>query len=335
MNEPQPLCPPGAGIPQVQPVVSFDFFMPHDHGVIAAAVASALDTYHQALGPDSGRLTTTWDADGEPSELTPADWEDLRERLRAAPADDFVDDLPKDSIWFDILTRRGFDANVRLTGGESDSNGYEFRYRSRLPWRNPNARMLSVLSIQVPLRFLEVQGATRLRELALELAGALPFSTGHAGLSFVSSRGFRKAIPLLKTELFRNPGWAVPTAGTAMDMGAHVDGIHWLNFLGPPLLETVGGIPALRSHLKHPETTVQELTGGRALISLGPAPLAGDTKLGETLPAYRELARFLEPWLLPFATCHTWDGYTEEETRHWWRRFLEAPPEPVSNPRDG
>ncbi|GMU02015.1 hypothetical protein KH5H1_61350 [Corallococcus caeni] len=93
--------------------------------------------------------------------------------------------------------------------------------------------------------------------------------------------------------------------------------------------------PWMLSPLKHPETTVQELTGGRALIRLGPAPLAGDTKLGETLPAYRELAGFLEPWLLPFTRSDTWDGYSEEETRHWWRRFLEPPPTPISDPRDG
>ncbi|WP_370452643.1 hypothetical protein, partial [Corallococcus sp. CA054B] len=59
--------PPGAGIPRVQPVVGFEFFMPHDHGVIAASIVRALDAYQQALGPDSGRLTTTWDADGDPS----------------------------------------------------------------------------------------------------------------------------------------------------------------------------------------------------------------------------------------------------------------------------
>nr|WP_255651919.1 type VI immunity family protein [Corallococcus sp. AS-1-12] len=309
--------------------------MPHDHGRIAASVVHALDVYLRTLGPDSGRLTTTWDADGDPSPLTPSVWEELRERLGAAPTDDFLDDLPRDSLWFDILTRRRFDANVRLTGDESDSSGYEFRYRSRLPWRNPSARMLSVLSVHVPLRFLEEQGASRLRELALELAGSLPFSTAHAGLSFASSRAFWKSLPLLKADLLRHPGWAVPAAGTSMDMGPQVDGIHWLNFLGPPLLETVGGLQALRSHLSHPETSVQELTGGRALISLGPAPLAGDTKLGETLPAYRELARFLEPWLLPFPHVNTWDGYTDEEARLWWRRFLEAPPEKVYDPRDG
>nr|WP_301340358.1 type VI immunity family protein [Corallococcus exercitus] len=309
--------------------------MPHDHGVIAASVACALDTYHAALGPDSGRLTTTWDADGEPSPLSNADWEDLRERLAAAPPDDFLDDLPQDSLWFNILTRRRFDANVRLTGDESDSSGYEFRYRSRLPWRNPNARMLSVLNAQVPLRFLEEQGPTRLRDLAINLAGNLPFSAAHVGLSFVSSRGFRRALPLLKEDLFRHPGWAVPSAGASMDMGPQVDGIHWLNFLGPPLLETVGGIQALRAHLRHPETTVQELTGGRALIRLGSAPLAGDTKRGETLPAYRELARFLEPWLLPSPPFTPFEGYTPEEMRHWWRRFLEPPPAPISDPRDG
>ncbi|WP_237726743.1 type VI immunity family protein [Corallococcus coralloides] len=241
--------------------------------------------------------------------------------------------MEQDSYWFRRLTKRGFDTWVLLKGGESDPSGYEFSFRSRLPWREPSSEY-SVLSVKVPMQYLEDQGPEKARELALSLAELLPFSTGHAGLSLSFTRGRSKLLPLLRDQLVQHPGWDVPREST-WGMGEGVDGIHWLNFLGPPLLETVGGIQALRSHLSHPETSVQELTGGRALISLGPAPLAGDTKLGETLPAYRELARFLEPWLLPFPHVNTWDGYTDEEARLWWRRFLEAPPEKISDPRDG
>jgi hypothetical protein len=39
------------------------------------------------------------------------------------------------------------------------------------------------------------------------------------------------------------------------------------------------------------------LEAERAVITLGPWPEAGDTEQGKVLPAYRELARVLEPWL--------------------------------------
>nr|WP_242588708.1 type VI immunity family protein [Corallococcus macrosporus] len=241
--------------------------------------------------------------------------------------------MEQDSFWFRTLTKRGFDTWVHLIGGESDPTGYEFSFRSRLPWREPSGEY-SVLSVKVPMQFLEDQGPEKAFELAQALAEPLPFSTGHAGLSLSFTRGRSRLLPLLKDHLVRHPGWDVPRASTwGMEEG--IDGIHWMTFLGAPLLDTLGGPNAIRARLQHPETTVQELTGCRAVIRLGPAPLAGDTKLGETLPAYRELARFLEPWLMPSAPFVPFEGYTPEEMRHWWRRFLEPPPAAISDPRDG
>jgi hypothetical protein len=52
-----------------------------------------------------------------------------------------------------------------------------------------------------------------------------------------------------------------------------------------------------------------------------PWPEAGDAEQGQMLPAYRELARVLEPWL------YHQDGrvlnQSREETRRWERRFLD------------
>jgi hypothetical protein len=116
-------------------------------------------------------------------------------------------------------------------------------------------------------------------------------------------------------------------------MGHRVDGVHWLNFLGPPLLHQLGGTTTLRSRLHSAETTLVELDEERVVVSLGERPDAGDPASGKTLAAYRELAQVLEPWLeplfLPRTTVsvepprYTWLRLTEEEARRWWRRFLD------------
>ena len=59
----------------------------------------------------------------------------------------------------------------------------------------------------------------------------------------------------------------------------------------------------------------------RAVITLGPWPQAGDTENGKDLPAYRELARVLEPWL--FHEKPSSDAFTPEDLLRWERRFLD------------
>jgi hypothetical protein len=77
----------------------------------------------------------------------------------------------------------------------------------------------------------------------------------------------------------------------------------------------------LRSRLRSPETTVQELEGTRAVITLGTWPETGNQEPERTLAPYRELARLLEPWL--FFDRSSWRGFTLEDMRHWERRFLD------------
>ena len=79
---------------------------------------------------------------------------------------------------------------------------------------------------------------------------------------------------------------------------------------------------SLRSRLSSPGTTVQELEGERAVVTLGPWPEAGDTEQGHPLPAYRELARILEPWLYHEERGFDPD-FPPEDLRRWERRFLD------------
>ena len=94
-----------------------------------------------------------------------------------------------------------------------------------------------------------------------------------------------------------------------------------MNFLGQPLLGQLGGAESLRKRLHSPGTTVQELTGDKAVVTLGEWPEAGDAEHGEMLPAYRELAQVLEPWL--YYRRGGMLNRSEEETRRWERRFLD------------
>jgi hypothetical protein len=121
---------------------------------------------------------------------------------------------------------------------------------------------------------------------------------------------------------FRYPGLDIPGASSSTSsIGTRLDGVHWLNFLGPPVLGELGGAAGLRARLHSPGTTVQELDGERVVVTLGKWPEAGDMEQGQTLPAWRELARVLEPWLY-MNRCIP-DGFSEEDMRRWQRRFLD------------
>jgi hypothetical protein len=86
-------------------------------------------------------------------------------------------------------------------------------------------------------------------------------------------------------------------------------------------LDVVGvGEEVIRLHV--PGTTVQEMEGDKVCITLGEWPEAGDTERGDNLPAYRELARVMEPWLFhdPYGSM---PSLRDEEKLRWERRFLD------------
>mgnify|MGYP003577086934 CR=1 FL=1 len=67
---------------------------------------------------------------------------------------------------------------------------------------------------------------------------------------------------------------------------------------------------------------MQAIGDDRASVILGQWPEAGNIERGDTLPAYRELARVMEPWLF-----HEPRGFMPclrgEDMRRWGRRFLD------------
>ncbi len=105
---------------------------------------------------------------------------------------------------------------------------------------------MSYFEGMLPTEYLEEYGPATVRELMLDLASNLHFVSGHAGLSFDSLLGDVFFTPRIRTELLRYPGISLNHGSTPSWMGTRVDGVHWLNFLGPPVLQELGGVSALR-----------------------------------------------------------------------------------------
>jgi hypothetical protein len=277
--------------------LSITFYMRRPHEEISSAVIRSLDAYLRAVGPNA--LALYADQAGYWQNLDDASWALIRNELL-------------DPDW----------AHVSLKDTSGRGNRYHFTYRGKPPRGSffadePGA--VSAVSFWLPTEFLEEHGPGRVRELALELAAPLPFCSGHAGLSFHCDTTLVGVEMEVRKYCFRYPGMDIPDLDmSALRVGTNVRELSWLTFLGHPVLGELGGAEGLRSRLSSPGTTVQEMEGERAVITLGRWPQAGDLERGDTLPAYRELARVLEPWLYRDP-----DPRTSEEARRWERRFLD------------
>jgi hypothetical protein len=307
-------------------VIHFAFYLPHDHPDLAAGVSRAFDCYMQAVGEGPSTLNSCSFGSSSHGSLTQERWSHIRQLLLPDRPFRYAEDC-SDEYRLREMEKSGQETWIHLGGSLGELTGFKLTYSARIPSRErePSDPDVSYLEGTLPTEYLEEHGPAQVRQLALELASGLPFATGHMGLSFDSVIGDVFFTPRLREELRRHPGLSLNHGSPPSWMGSRVDGVHWLNFLGSPVLAELGGVTALRSRLHSPDTTVQELDAERAVVTLGAWPEAGDLAQGHNLPSYRELARVLEPWLdKPFDDpAFRIEGFTPEEALRWARRFLE------------
>ncbi len=289
-----------AGFSLLREGLSLCFYIRRPHQEIARGVLRSLDTYLHAVGPHA--LGKYVDEEGYMQELDDAAWKRIRRELI-------------EESW----------PSIRLQDESSSEDRYCFEYLGK-PLGDPDLEYdpdaSCAVSFWLPTEYLEEHGPNRLRELALELAAPLPFCFGQAGLSFNGPTHLVGVLGKIRERCFRYPGMDIPDPDRySWRLGTRVRGPSWLTFLGQPVLGELGGAAGLRSRLSSPGTTVQEMEGERVVVTLGPWPDAGDTEQGRTLPAYRELARILEPWLY-HEQLQSLD-FPPEDMRRWERRFLD------------
>jgi hypothetical protein len=291
-----------AGSSVLRDSLNLSFYIRHPHSEIVRGVLHALDTYLNAVGPKA--LGAYADDDGELRELDDAGWKRIRREL-------LEEEYPLIRLYDDYSSRE-------------DRYGFEYAGKPLgTPALNDEPNASCMVSFWLPTEYLEEHGPGRVRELALELATPLPFCFGQAGFAFKGQKTLIGIKRKIRELCFRYPGLDIPEPSWhSWKLGTRVRAPSWLTFLGLPVLGELGGAAGLRSRLSSPGTTVQEMEGERAVVTLGPWPDAGDTEQGRTLPAYRELARVLEPWLYHEKTSWGLD-FPPEDLRRWERRFLD------------
>ncbi len=276
------------------------FYMRRPHAEVAPNVLEALRIYRQAIGAEAlGRYA---DDEGAWRELDAAGWQHIQHTLLTMSA-----------------------PIVLLHDAEDGQYRYRFEYFGRPLHHSdlgeqPGA--VAAACFWLPTEYLEEHGPRHVRDLALKLGASLPFDSGHAGLAFNGELDVAGVMPRIHEVCFRHPGIdIVELDRISLHLGTRVRGPAWLTFLGPPVLERLGGLRKLRDRLHAPGSTVEDVGDGRAAVTLGPGPEAGDVQQGRTLPAWRELARMLEPWL--FHQKRGVLGFTPDEALRWERRFLD------------
>ncbi|WP_404371081.1 type VI immunity family protein [Corallococcus coralloides] len=281
--------------------LSICFYMRRSHRELAPLISQALRTYIQAVG----RQALTWYPDLE------GEWRVL-------------DDSALESIHQELLTHSA--PYIHLRDSYGSLIDHQFLYRG-VDLDSPESRRAPGLhtcavSFWLPAQPLQPQGPGPFRELALSLAKPLPFNSGHAGPTFHAWLGMKDLMQHMFQLGLRYPGLDVPDErNNAYSVGEGIQGVHWMNFLGPPVLEALGGASALEARLQTPGTSVLALGEDRAVVTLGAEPDAGDTAEGRMLPAHRELARILEPW---FAAREGSRRLRDNDAlRRWERRFLD------------
>ena len=304
-------------------VIRLVLHLPFDHVDLSASVNQALDQYLSAVGRGPEILSDWCDVEGE-DDLFPLDaagWEFVYSELSPPRGERFLDDVRDDERYVLRRLKKQFDRSVQLSGGDEGMSGYGFFYQARLPWRIPRTDEVSVVSFSWPTEYLEARGPEAMREEIQRLAALLPYASGHAGLAFYSPNVWGPVMKDIHVEALRYPGLDV-THGQRT-LGSWVDGVHWLNFLGPEVLARVGGVEVLRARLQTRSTTVTALEEGRrVVVAMGPKPEAGDLHQGNTLPSWRELARVLEPFR--YQPHYFPNEEVPEELRRWERRFLDG-----------
>jgi len=302
-------------------VIRLVMHLPHDHHTLSVHVNRALDVYLDALSAGAATFSEYSLGDEEYS-LGTSGWERVRAALSPPTGARFLEDMEDPQALLRYVKNQ-YERTIELSSSDTGVSGYGFFYWARLPWctRTRVADEVSLVSFSWPTEYLEERGPERMRERAMELASLLPFSSGHAGLAFYSPNAFTASLKGIHEAAFRHPGLDVAHGSTTL--GPRVDGVHWLNFLGQPVLGALGGATGLRSRLRSPTTTVQELDDEHAVVTLGQWPEAGDLTQGRNLPEYCEFARALEPYLNECAPRCEFHDSSHEETLRWWRRFLD------------
>lgn len=288
--------------------VALVFFFARPHTEIAAGVRRALDWFVARSEPLAwiGGKGVRAGHQALYAELTPRKLAAVRKRLDA-PREDDEHIVLRDQADESALPRHRFHYHADAASLAPGS----FRY--------PCAG----LELWLPAEGFLDGSANDRAEALLELAGALPFTSGYASLA-IGCEGYPSPdehTRFVREAARRHPGLDRPCTETVrMFIRERVRGAYWLTFLSPEVLARVPTLTAAPP----PGVTVHDLGEGRVALRAGPRPELGDLDAADCLPALRALAAAL--WPVQLVQTYGFSGGLTPADEHRWQLRHHLPP---------
>ena len=206
------------------------FFMRASHLKVGPAAAVAFDRYSSIVGLDK----LNWAIGSEQWErIDKEQIEDLRQEM-AQP----------EPAWTSL---------VDVAGSGQGPPSFRFRYGGKcledptfVDWDTA----ISSVTCWFPMEYLAEVGPARFRQQIISIAEVLPFNTGYSSVAFVYKEGTAElaAFSGIRKLALRYPGIDVyDLLQTEFLQGTFLRGVYWLTFIGPPVLERLGGVSVLQS----------------------------------------------------------------------------------------
>lgn len=162
----------------------------------------------------------------------------------------------------------------------------------------------------------------RIFDLANELAGMLPFSSGYVAPAFLFHEGVGEsaAFKIIRGLSKRFLCHDIPTLLVdSFSVGRGPKGAYWGNFFSPELVKELGGKDRFTELARAEDMRVRTDAGGVVSLWVEPIPQSGDVNRRADLSGYAALYKLLSSSIAAPALAYL--EFDDEGMREWYERF--------------
>lgn len=211
-----------------------------------------------------------------------------------------------------------------LLGPDRYGSDFSFLWSPDPDAANPDAEENNYLEMRFPAEWLDRQGSAHFLAWANDLAKSFSYGSGYAAISLLANHESTEleAGQQIGPMALRHRGYDVcGNRYTSAGLGQRCRGAKWVVFLGPSILDKIGGAQAVAGRLSQYDVAP---SGSGLMVVTSQEPLIGDTNRNDRVDSLRTLAQVLEPV--------TWFGDNtldilflddEDKRARWERRFLD------------
>jgi hypothetical protein len=181
----------------------------------------------------------------------------------------------------------------------------------------------SLLEFRFPADDAAVASFEAVAALAENIAAVVPFDSGYLApaVSWSYESDLYEASKVIGPLGLRHPGLDIHfNVSSSSGINRRCRGPYWITLVGPPALQTLGGLAKLEAALPGVKAI-----GNGAMITTGTQPAIGDVNRNDKLPELRKVAAVLEPvtFFGDNAIRTYLFGRNDERFARWDRRLLD------------